>query len=295
MAEIALRACLNAISDVVHNRPRPLREFDQIFMKTADMLLQTEHVSRLCEGKRVVFIGDGDAIGLCLVHLHNMRLPERGPKSVHVLDFDERVVFSIRAFAERFGLSPKISAELYNVVDPLLSEHWERFECFYTNPPFGASNHGQSVEAFLRRGMEAVGSNAIGCLVLADDPSSLWTRAARLLVQSGFMISELLPEFHHYHLDDAPELTSCSMVVHRTVGPGTRSLRGSRSSGQNMRWFWTPYSPVQSTLRLHNMSWESGRAAGRMPLRIYKAALIRDVLYVDLDRALLRHRSAQGA
>jgi N4-bis(aminopropyl)spermidine synthase len=29
------------------------------------------------------------------------------------------------------------------------------------------------------------------------------------------MISELLPEFHHYHLDDAPDLTSCSMVVRR--------------------------------------------------------------------------------
>ena len=48
---IDLRACLNAISDVVNNRPRPLREFDQIFMKTADMLLQTEHVGRLFEGE----------------------------------------------------------------------------------------------------------------------------------------------------------------------------------------------------------------------------------------------------
>ena len=34
---IDLRACLNAISDVVNNRPRPLWEFDQIFMKIADM------------------------------------------------------------------------------------------------------------------------------------------------------------------------------------------------------------------------------------------------------------------
>ena len=80
MAEIDLRACLNAISDVVNNRPRPLREFDQIFMKTANMLLQTEHVSRLFEGKRVVFIGDGDAIGLCLVHLHNMNAPGARPQ-----------------------------------------------------------------------------------------------------------------------------------------------------------------------------------------------------------------------
>ena len=217
---IDLRACLNAISDVVNNRPRPLREFDQIFMKTADMLLQTEHVGRLFEGKRVVFIGDGDAIGLCLVHLHNMQLVEHGPKNIHVLDFDERVVLSIRAFAERFGISERVSAELYNIADALPREHWEQFDCFYTNPPFGASNHGKNVKAFLQRGIEAMGHDALGCLVLADHHSYPWTwkvllATQRILVQNDFIISELLPEFHHYHLDDAPDLTSCSMVVRR--------------------------------------------------------------------------------
>ena len=169
---IDLRACLNVISDVVNNRPHPLREFDQIFMKTADVLLQTEHVGRLFEGKRVVFIGDGDAIGLCLVHLHNMGLVEHGPTSVHVLDFDECVVLSIRAFAERFSISKRVSDELYNVADALPQEHWEKFECFYTNPPFGASNHGKSNKGFLQRGIESVGYAALGCLVLAAHPAA---------------------------------------------------------------------------------------------------------------------------
>ena len=211
---------MNAISDVVTNRPRPLREFDQIFMKTADMLLQTEHVGRLFEGKRVAFVGDGDAIGLCLVHLRKQGLLEHGPEKVHVLDFDERVVNSVRNFAQDFGVSEQVSAELYNVADPLPSSHWEQFDCFYTNPPFGASNSGQSIEAFLRRGIEAVGKDAIGCLVVADDPSLPWTRKVMLATQrsvvaKGFVISELLPEFHHYHLDDVPDLTSCSMVIRR--------------------------------------------------------------------------------
>ena len=39
---IDLREAVNAISDVVQNRPRPLREFDQIYMKTGDMVLQGE-------------------------------------------------------------------------------------------------------------------------------------------------------------------------------------------------------------------------------------------------------------
>src|SRR5258707_13525671 len=214
MATIDLRNCLNAISDVVNNRPRPIREFDQIFMKTADMLLQTEHVGRLFDGKNVVFVGDGDAIGLCLAHLHNLKLLEHGPNKVHVLDFDERVVLSIRSFADRFQIKDRVTAELYNVADPLPRAHWEKFDCFYTNPPFGASNDGRSVEAFLRRGIEAVGADALGCLVAADDPNFGWTRTVlfatqRFAMQNGFAISELLPEFHHYHLDDSPELTSC--------------------------------------------------------------------------------------
>ena len=143
MTRIDLRQSLNAISDVVNNRPRALREFDQIFMKTADMLLQAEHVSRWFNAKRVVFIGDGDAIGLCLVHLHQLELLENGPQSVHILDFDERVVLSVKGFAERYGIEERVTAELYNVADPLPEAHWMKFDGFYTNPPFGASNEGR--------------------------------------------------------------------------------------------------------------------------------------------------------
>lgn len=217
---IDLRECLNAISDVVTNRPQPLREFDQIYMKTADMLLQTEHVGREFDGKEVVFIGDGDAIGLCLVHLHNSGLLECGPDKVHILDFDERVVLSVKNFAKQFGISGRVSSELYNVADALPKKYWQKFDGFYTNPPFGESNKGKSVEVFLRRGIEAVGKEAVGYLVIADYKALFWTTEVlfcteKIILKNGFVISEILPEFHHYHLDDTPELTSCSMVITR--------------------------------------------------------------------------------
>ncbi len=221
MSSIDFRECLNAVSDVVINRPRAAREFDQIFMKTADMLLQSEHVAKWFDARRVVFIGDGDAIGLCLVHLHNQKLLRQGPRSVHVLDFDQRIVHSIRRFAARFEIADRVTASLYNVVDPLPVEYWQKFDGFYTNPPFGASNEGKSVEAFLQRGFEATNADAIGCVVVADHPHYMWTRAVlgttqRLALDNGFIIAEMLPEFHHYHLDDAPDLTSCSLVLRRT-------------------------------------------------------------------------------
>lgn len=220
MAAIDLRKCLNAISDVVINRPRPLREFDQIYMKAADMLLQTEHLSRFFDGRSVIFVGDGDAISLCMVHLHRSELLEVGPREVLVLDFDERVVNSIRAFAKRFEIDDRVTAELYNVIDPLPERHWQRYEAFYTNPPFGATNGGRSVEAFLRRGVEASGSGARGCIVIADYETLRWTQEVmkatqEFLLSHGFYVSEVLPEFHHYHLDDVPALTSCTMAVKR--------------------------------------------------------------------------------
>lgn len=214
-----LRKALNAVSDVVNNRPKALREFDQIYMKSADMLLQTEHVSRHLNGKRVVFIGDGDAIGLCLIHLKQQGLLDQGPESVHILDFDERIVNSVRRFADAFKITDKVTAELYNVADALPEQHWQAFTGFYTNPPFGQRNGGTSVLTFLNRGFEATGSvGCSGCVAIADDRKLVWTQTALLAAQKftverGYVVAEFMPEFHTYHLDDAPALTSCSMVV----------------------------------------------------------------------------------
>ena len=220
MAPIDLRAALNAISDVVTNRPQPLREFDQIYMKVADMLLHAEHLSGWLDGKDVIFIGDGDAIGLTLMHLHNLGILERGPQSIRVVDFDERILFAIEEFSKKYGLKESVSVERYNVRDPLPEHLWQNFDAFYSNPPFGASNDGKSVKAFLKRGMEATQSDAVACVAVADNSKFDWayqvlTGTQEFLLNGGFTIVEMIPSFHRYHLDDSPELTSCSLVARK--------------------------------------------------------------------------------
>lgn len=219
---IDFRSCLNALSDVIINRPPPLQHFDQIYMKLPDMLLQAELVGRWFDGKHVVFIGDGDAIALSLIHLHSQSLLPNGPSCVKVLDFDQRIINSINHFADDYGLLEKISAELYNVADALPEQHWQFYDAFYTNPPWGKSNNGESVCVFIERGIEAVKGNALGCIVIGDHPDYSWThtvqlKTQRMVIGAGFRVAEMLPRFHHYHLDDAPDLTSCSLVIERKM------------------------------------------------------------------------------
>ena len=56
---IDLKAAINAITDVVQNRPRPLREFDQVYLKAGDMVFQCEMVVRWADIRAVAFIGGG--------------------------------------------------------------------------------------------------------------------------------------------------------------------------------------------------------------------------------------------
>src|SRR5690606_35572363 len=146
---IDLRAALNAVSDVVQNRPRPLRVYDQIHMKTGDMVMQSEIVADWADGKRLAFIGDGDAISVCVAYLQKKNILSYGPKHITVFDFDQRTVNAVNRFAEKEEIA-NLDARLYNVLDAMDSA--VDFDLFYTNPPWGASNNGESVNVFVERG-----------------------------------------------------------------------------------------------------------------------------------------------
>jgi predicted methyltransferase len=219
--EIDLRRAFNAVSDVVENRPRPLREFDQIYMKAGDIVLYTEFLARKFDGKYVAFVGDGDAIGLCLAHMASQGVLNSGPSRITILDFDERLVNSVNEFANDHGIESLVSAELYNVIDPLPVQHLGSFDAFHTNPPWGQYNEGESVTVFLGRGILLLKPGGLGVCVIADDSRLLWTqevlhKTQRHGLSHGLVLKEMIPAFHEYHLDDAPELRSCVMIYRKT-------------------------------------------------------------------------------
>lgn len=213
--EIDLKAAINAISDVVQNRPRPLRLLDQIYMKSGDMVLQSELIASWADKKKLAFIGDGDAISVCVAYLKKRGIIDYGPAEIVVFDFDERICGAVDRFAdsERLG---ELKSKLYNCIDAF--PDMGRYDCFYTNPPWGASNDGLSVRLFVQRGMEAVGYRGEGMIVIADDSELEWPQRVlantqRFALESGFYIQRMMSRVHEYHLDDAPELRSCNLAL----------------------------------------------------------------------------------
>jgi predicted methyltransferase len=236
-SQIDLRLAINAVSDVIQNRPLPLREFDQIYMKAGDMVLQTSLIAQRFDGRRLIFIGDGDSICLCLAYLRKREILDVGPSEILLLDFDERIVNAVQRFADKERIEDKITARHYNCIDALPSDLIGRYNAFYTNPPWGASNSGESVKVFVDRGIEACGTEAVGVIVIADDSTVAWSREVLFEVQSHvlghkFYVQEMQTNLHAYHLDDAPDLKSCNLFVRslpdRAAASKSFDLNGSR-------------------------------------------------------------------
>lgn len=238
--EIDLRSAINAISDVVQNRPRPLRQMDQIYMKTGDMVLQSELVARWADGKRLAFIGDGDAISVCVAYLRKRNIINYGPSEIVVFDFDERICGAVTRFADKEGLT-QLTATLYNCLDPFPGP--TTFDCFYTNPPWGASNDGESVKVFVQRGMEASGYKGEGMIVIGDDSELEWPKRVLANVQkfsiaSGFFVQKMMSQLHQYHLDDAPDLRSCNLLIKALPDNGTASPSIAITNSSRLEHFY---------------------------------------------------------
>ena len=205
---------------VAGNRPAPLREFDQIPMRTEDLARQAKRVAPLLAEQRVAFIGDMDGTASLL----GLIAAAGGPAPAHllVLDFDARVLKAAETLAERYGFADRLTTRVYNCFAPLPAQLIRQWDWFYTNPPYGSRNKGASGCLFITRGCELVRAGGSGCLILPDDPSRPWTRQAmqatqQFLLAHGWVIRTKVDNLHRYDLDDDPELSSSLVVVDSVV------------------------------------------------------------------------------
>ncbi|MBZ5670954.1 MAG: bis-aminopropyl spermidine synthase family protein [Acidobacteriia bacterium] len=201
-------------------RPKPLRVVDQIYMLPGSQLNQAKLVSDYLRGREVVFVGDGDCMSLVTGILGKEKLVDP-PAYMRVFDFDERIVKFVRDASQQFGFSDLIEAHYYNVRKPVPKAFFNQSDVFYTNPPYGSKNGGQSGIVFLARCMEFCKSaGSYGVAILPFHHHKAWSRDAmyniqQFLNQNGYVVSEMLRGMHRYHLDDEPELLSGTVIMDR--------------------------------------------------------------------------------
>lgn len=198
-------------------RPPALRTYDQIPMRSDDLLFQAKFIAPHLAHKTVAFVGDYDSASALLGLLATRDSPS--PTRMIVLDFDERVLTTLDNLARRYGFADRLQTHLYNVFDPVPADLVGTCDWFYTNPPYGSRNDGASGRLFITRGAELTRTDAGGCIILPDDRARPWTHAAmrttqQFLLTHCWQISEKFDDVHQYHLDDDCDLFSSLILVH---------------------------------------------------------------------------------
>lgn len=257
---------------VERTRPPSLREFDQIAMRGPDLLRQVKQIAPAFADRSVAFVGDSDGMS-ALLGLFAARGGPR-PAALHLLDFDERLLNALLDLAARHGFADLLHAWRYNVFDPIPAALAGGCDWFYTNPPYGMRNEGESARLFIARGCELVTAAGAGGLVLPDDPDRPWTGQAmratvKFLRGHGWAVRKQFRAAHRYRLDDDPSLASDLVIVEDTGGAGAPALpyAGRRVACEEIPHFYglgtpRPYPRYITAAGALDYDWTPGEGEG---------------------------------
>jgi len=228
---------------VKENYPPPLREVDQIRMRDEYLLFQCKILFNELAGKRAVFLGDPEMSLIIGMYCKKGLAPF--PDHILVIDFDKRILKSIKKFAKDQDLDYLIDAELYNVKWKVPERYIEWGDFFYTNPAFGSKTEpkGLPIIIFIDRCLSMCAPRASGCIVLPYDPTRPWTPEVTLNVQAYLIemkcvIREMVSNVHLYKLDDDPNLRSSYMLIDRLSSRKTKYKSDEEIPIENLRYFY---------------------------------------------------------
>ncbi len=213
---------------LLEGRPLPVEEYDQGYIAPGDVLLRAGFMLERGDvaGKRILLIGDDDMLGVALALT---ALPER----VLALDADPRVVEFINSVAEAEGLG--VSAQRYDVRKPLPDELAGSFDVFVTDPVETLPG----ITLFLSRGAEALrgrGCAAYFGLTTLEAGAEKWHRIQRMLLDMGFVITDIRRRFSVYPCEDTNFFRYQEKL--RVV-----KVLGSRCDHD---WFWSSFLRLEA-------------------------------------------------
>lgn len=154
------------------------------------------------EGKRILFVGDDDLTsiptalsGLC--------------EEVVVMDIDDRLLNLIKNISKKENLN--IKTIKHDFRNSIKEEYKNSFDVVFTDPPYTI----EGLKLFLARGVEALGKEGTLYLAFSHKPINEYLELQKILLNTGFVIYELLPGFNKY---EGSEIIGNTTFLARLIG-----------------------------------------------------------------------------
>lgn len=176
--------------ELTEERPLPVAEYDQGFMRPDDALARVLFMHRMGDvvERDIVLIGDDDLVSVALA-------VTGWPRRIVVIDVDER----LGAFLERLNRTQGFAIEFrpLDLRRPLPPDLMARFDTFITDPVETVPGF----ELFLSRAAASLrGRYAAGYFGLTTLEASLakWHRLQQVLLRMNLVITDVLRDFSVY-------------------------------------------------------------------------------------------------
>jgi len=176
---------------ITENRPLPLEEFDQGFVRPIDTIKRMAFIYERgdLEGAQIFILGDDDLLSIA-IGLTGMA------QAITVVEIDERITSFIQDFCKAEGIT-NISVRKYNVLEDLPPEEEKRYDVFITDPV----ETQLGFKLFVGRCISALkGPGTSGYIGLTHREASLrkWAHFQRFFLDSGMVITDILRNMTTY-------------------------------------------------------------------------------------------------
>ncbi|TDA68798.1 MAG: putative methyltransferase [Clostridia bacterium] len=181
------------LAELAHRRPDMKAEFDQGCVRVADSLGRVLVMYRQgdLEGREILFLGDDDLTSLAAA-LTGL------PAGITVLEIDPQLVAFLRTVAQERGWE-NLRVREYDVRNPWPEDLHGQFDVAVTDPVETRAGF----TLFLSRateGLRGPGTALYFGLTRLESDLARWGYFQQTLLQMGWVITEILPSFHRYHL-----------------------------------------------------------------------------------------------
>lgn len=182
---------LNKFLEIVKDRPLPISDFDQGFIRPEDTLKRAMFIYERgdLEDTEIFILGDDDLLSLSLA-LTGL------PKRIVVVEIDERINKFIKEKTQEIGYK-NLEIYNYNVINDLPEEMKKSFDVFVTDPV----ETQKGLKLFVSRCISALkGEGSAGYIGFTHREASLkkWYDFEKFIIDSGFVITDILRDFTIY-------------------------------------------------------------------------------------------------